>query len=652
MTHLLFPRTSLGRLVPFATSLLFVFWQGADVKADSYSIKPSARENIVVETAIDHVVVYQQGAQIERIAPIQFPIGASTVVFSGLHTAIDPSQLRLTGNGEFQVLSITHRYQTDTLSGGSSAAERARLQIDRNELQKKINDIQPHYMIYDREEQLLLNNQGFTVKDSGVDLDRLIKASEFFRERFQAIQSGRLELNHQVTQLQNDMVKIDQKMQQLPQLRTQTFLEVIVNIEASKAGSGELLMSYWMQNAGWNPSYNARVANITDPLKLEYQAMVFQSTGEDWEDVGLSIATGTPSKNRSKPQLQPWSLDGPQMQISGGAAANAWLKAQPYNPNVQQVRGQLYDASGAPLIGARVQAGSNGAVTDINGFYTLNVPAGVSSVQYSYMGHQSEVIQVVDPVMNVSLAPESVMLEAVAIMDDDRDALFAPRSRRREAFDQDESMNYAPVAIEHNPTQTRFDVSARYDIPGDGKSHAVRVLEHQLPVDYLYQCTPKLDPQVYLTALFTDWEDLDLINGRMHVYFEDDYVGESQLRLDFAEDTLSISLGPDPSIQVRRKRTAREDRSGLISGKNEFLREYVFTMTNRKQSEIHIQVDDQLPIAAGDDIEINRLKLDGADVEKATGRVVWDLTIGAGEEVQKTFRYEVKSPKELYVQVQ
>ena len=42
-------------------------------------------------------------------------------------------------------------------------------------------------------------------------------------------------------------------------------------------------------------------------------------------------------------------------------------------------------------------------------------------------------------------------------------------------------------------------------------------MEHQLPVDYLYQCTPKLDPQVYLTALFTDWEELDLINGRMHI---------------------------------------------------------------------------------------------------------------------------------------
>ena len=43
-------------------------------------------------------------------------------------------------------------------------------------------------------------------------------------------------------------------------------------------------------------------------------------------------------------------------------------------------------------------------------------------------------------------------------------------------------MDFAPVAVEHNPTQTRFDVSARYDIPADGKPHAVRVWNISCPL--------------------------------------------------------------------------------------------------------------------------------------------------------------------------
>ncbi len=63
-----------------------------------------------------------------------------------------------------------------------------------------------------------------------------------------------------------------------------------------------------MQNAGWDPAYNARVESVTDPLKLESIALVKQQTGEDWDRVNLSVSTGTPNRNRSKPNLTPWFL--------------------------------------------------------------------------------------------------------------------------------------------------------------------------------------------------------------------------------------------------------------------------------------------------------------------------------------------------------
>ena len=160
--------------------------------------------------------------QVERIAEVDLASGLSTVVFEGLNTAIDPAQIRLTGNGPFQVLSITHRYHTDTLSGASTADRRSEFQIERNELQKRINELNTQNIIFDREEQLLLNNQGFTVKDSGVDLERLIRASEFFRERFEAIQTGRLNLSKEIAQLQEAMYAIDRETNALPPLRTET----------------------------------------------------------------------------------------------------------------------------------------------------------------------------------------------------------------------------------------------------------------------------------------------------------------------------------------------------------------------------------------------------------------------------------------------
>ena len=47
-----------------------------------------------VRHAIDHVTVYRQGAQIKRTTTTVVPAGTATLVFPGLPTAIDPSQVR------------------------------------------------------------------------------------------------------------------------------------------------------------------------------------------------------------------------------------------------------------------------------------------------------------------------------------------------------------------------------------------------------------------------------------------------------------------------------------------------------------------------------------------------------------------------------
>jgi hypothetical protein len=381
--------------------------------------------------------------------------------------------------------------------------------------------------------------------------------------------------------------------------------------------------------------------------------MVTQNTGETWEDVSLTVATGSPSQNRTKPELQPWYIDGSAggtVQHTGVSSANAWLKAQPYNPSVREVRGQLFDPQGNPLVGARVVSsdGRAQAVTDINGFYNLAVTQGATSLSYQNIGYSTQTMAISSHVMNVALAPTLDLMDAVEVVAEEaEESLFGRASSRRRDFEDD--LSFVAVDIGHSPTQTRFNVSASYHIPSDGRPHAVRIQDHEVEADYLHQCAPKLDPQVYLTAMFTGWENLDLINGRMHIYFGDDYVGESQLHLDFVRDTLAISLGPDPNVLVRRKRTLREDKVGAFTGKQEFSREYTFTVINRKQASVTLQVEDQLPLVRTEEISIDRLKLDGAHVHEASGKVVWDLEVKAGEQVERNLKYVIQSPRELMV---
>ena len=619
-----------------------------------------------VRHSIDHVTVYRQGAQIKRTANTVVPGGTSTLVFPDLPTAIDPSQVRITGTGDFTILSVTHRYHTDTLSGAESQAERERLQKERNDLYHKMQQEQHWYTILDKEEQLLASHTQFTVKDSGVDLARLVDATKFMRARRIELLQERQAIDQRIGDMQANLTKLDLAMGALPPLRTETHLEMLIHTEAAAQTSGTISFGYWMQSAGWDPAYNARVESVTDPLKLESIALVKQQTGEDWDRVNLSVSTGTPNRNRSKPNLTPWFLHANHQGHAGAAAstaaaANNWLKTQPYNPAVRQVRGQLYDAQGQPLIGATVSvSGGRNTVTDINGFYMIDVPTNARNISYQSMGMVAENIAVSNSVMNVAMAPAMERLEEVSVAyfsdgiavedESERGSLFGSR-RERSAQRAAQAFDYASVTVQSTPTQTRFDIAAKYTIASDGIVQSVRIKDMEVPTEFLYQATPKLDAQAYLMAHIVDWEELDLISGRLRIYFEDDFVGESTLALNLASDTLSLSLGPDPAIQVRRKLKGHDNKSNIITGKRELERTWEITVDNRKQQPIRIVIDDQLPLSNDEDVEVKAESLGGGKLDKDTGRVEWDITVKPSERKNIRFKYGVQAPRDTPIRL-
>ena len=619
-----------------------------------------------VRHKIDQVTVYRQGAQIKRTTSTVVPAGTATLVFPDLPTSIDPSEVRITGTGDFTILSVTHRYHTDTLSGSESQAERERLQKERNDLYHLMQQEQHWYTILDKEEQLLASHTQFTVKDSGVDLGRLIDATRFMRERRIELLQERQAIDRRIADMQASLTKLDLAMGALPPLRTETHLELLIHTEADAQTGGAISFGYWMQQAGWDPAYNARVESVSDPLKLESIALVHQRTGEDWERVNLSVSTGTPNRNRSKPNLSPWFLHANHhgsrgAASSAAAAANNWLKTQPYNPSVRQVRGQLYDAQGQPLIGATVSvSGGRSVVTDINGFYMIDVPENARNISYQSTGMVAENINVSNCVMNVALAPAMEVLDEVAVSsyymdgladeDAQRSSLFGSR-REREAERAAQAFDYASVTVQSTPTQTRFDIEAKYTIASDGVVQSVRIKDMEVPVEFLYQATPKLDAQAYLMAHILDWEELDLISGRLRIYFEDDFVGESTLALNLASDTLSLSLGPDPAIQVRRKLDGHDNKTNLITGKRDLQRAWEITVDNRKKEPIRIVIDDQLPLSNDEDVVVKAEALGGGKLDKETGRVEWDITVKPGERDNIRFKYSVQAPRETPIRL-
>lgn len=82
----------------------------------------------------------------------------------------------------------------------------------------------------------------------------------------------------------------------------------------------------------------------------------------------------------------------------------------------QTVKGTVTDQNGEPVVGAtvKVKGAKSGTVTNVNGEYTLTVPAN-SSLEVSYIGYKPQELRVTGGNMNVTLSDSATALDEVVV---------------------------------------------------------------------------------------------------------------------------------------------------------------------------------------------------------------------------------------------
>ena len=84
------------------------------------------------------------------------------------------------------------------------------------------------------------------------------------------------------------------------------------------------------------------------------------------------------------------------------------------------IKGQIIDENNEPLIGVSVTVkGANtiGTITDFDGNYTLDVPAGKNSLEISYIGYKTQEITIgKNTQLNIKMQPDTQTLDEVAVV--------------------------------------------------------------------------------------------------------------------------------------------------------------------------------------------------------------------------------------------
>ncbi len=210
---------------------------------------------------------------------------------------------------------------------------------------------------------------------------------------------------------------------------------------------------------------------------------------------------------------------------------------------------------------------------------------------------------------------------------------------------------YDYTVVNENMIETEYEIKLNYTIPSDGKQHFAAIMVKDLKTLYRYKAIPKLNNNVYLTAVLPDWEDAITMSGEASIYYDGSYVGATSLSPGGTEDTIQLSLGIDKNVAIKRQKIKDKCSQKVLD--NDIVHQYTFeiTMKNSRASKIDIEVEDQLPLAQDKSVVIERKELSGAKYDEVSGKLNWRSTIQAKDSKKLTLTYQVKAPKNMPVAV-
>jgi hypothetical protein len=600
---------------------------------------------------ITSATVYNDRALITRTATATFSAGKYTVAIPSLPLSLIDQTIRVAGEGTAQAKILEVR--VEPVLTDSIPLERVR------ELRaKKLKVVEERSSVENRLSGVKRQNdflKQISVATSD-DISKQLRSQRPTMEDWQKI-LGFLDANN--TRLGNEQWGLEQKLERLRADERALDMDIaraggsaepyskqaFVEMEIAKAGNLSLDVSYLIQNASWEPLYDARASTNERKLELTYNAQVWQATGEDWNNISLILSTAQPVVGGSRPTLTPWFVD------IFGAAKGA-------------IQGFVRDAeSGIPISGVTVAARGTErtATTNADGVFVLeNIEPGDYELQFSGGGHRRATSRV--QVVPYQTSRADITLNQIPVSESGVEAIVerpqimvsktnSVRTAYAEIERADGSARFQTATLQAGVTSAAYEIGAKVSVPSNQTRRKVTIAIIPLSGDFSYSTTPKIRPKAYYTAKVVNSTEYPLLAGPMSIFVDDNYVGGAHLQAVMPGEKFDASLGVDDGIRVERKTiNKRTESTGLFTRAKKTSYDILLTVENLKKISSTITIMDNIPISRDERIKVALDSPTGDQVKPdAEGKLQWKLDLKAGEKRELPLRFSVEYPADLTV---
>ncbi len=261
-----------------------------------------------IDSDIKEVTVYLNGAEINRTFSTSVQSGTNDLKLTNLSPFIDPNSIQVTANNKnITIVSVNHEINYLDRNKLNKSPRVKEINDSIKDLEFKLSIRQSYERVYNEEKSLLLANKNIGGANTGVDIEDLMDAADFYRERLSNIETKLLDIKRNKQEIRESINRLN-RQRNLYFNNVKNTGEIIVSLTSSARTNARLEVSYIVNNAGWVPFYDIRSKSLDEPIDFTYKGKVFQKTGNDWDNVKVKLSTGNPSINNTQPTFASWYL--------------------------------------------------------------------------------------------------------------------------------------------------------------------------------------------------------------------------------------------------------------------------------------------------------------------------------------------------------
>ena len=568
-----------------------------------------------LESKVTEVTLYRTQALVTRTIEVDGENGALELVIGDLPENIDPSSLFAEGGDGIEVRAVRYRAR----AVGDSPREEVRvLQEEMETIQQKIQFNKKQIGLLAKHGKYLDKLEKFTAPSADFDLGRGVLNAEtveqitkFSFEQRSDILKSEVTLNTEMVELQKQLDLAQRKIREITNGSTNQERQALLFAQKTGDGKQTIRLNYLTHSCGWSPTYTVRAESAKDNVRIEYNGLIQQMSGEDWSNVKLTLSTASPALSAAGPGLAPFRLT----LLPGPSQMGTFANAAPTSVQAPQQQAQVM-MMGKPSDLKELLKVQNRAINRNRIAYTNK-----DNLKTSWT---------INNVVN------------------NRDCMTITSDTPPSAWDSDVSADGG-----EEPALT-YQIDAPVSLKSRSSQQMVRVLTTDLKSDFYHIATPVLTSYVYRETELSNDSPSDFLAGPLTVYLDGRFVGRSEIPTVARGQNFVVGLGADSQLRSRRELA---DKSNQINGGNrETKLEYKLVVENYKDAPAKIRVVDRMPIV-NDDSNIrvtlskgveDQLSDDGVYVRTMypKGILRWDTEVAAraiGEsahEVEYSFTLE------------